>query len=258
MSSALCVLSFRLSAEPLSENQARLGVVTGDVGLLSQGAVDWIEAHEGLPIETGDRIRTGEDGRVELIASELALWVLEPNTDVVAEHIEADAGLIDLNSGALYGTVDSERAAGRSQRWEFNTPAAVLAVCGTEFALDVSKQEGTRMGVFEGKVAMQTAETAEGPQPPIEVSSGQEAAARRGRPIQTSAKLGSRLTALSALRGPARRRQKQIEGTWSPFTPTVRADLRRRFVAPPAKHSPLRHAVSRKRRRPQNSEITPP
>src|SRR5258706_1855037 len=148
LSSYVLLLTSHVRADPLAENQARIGVVAGDVGLLSQGAPEWIEPHEGLPIEAGDRIRTGEDGRVELIMGENVLWTLEPETEVETEHMEMNAGRLNLTSGALLGKVDSARTAGVAQRWEFNTPMSVVAVRGTEFALQFSKTEGPRLGVF--------------------------------------------------------------------------------------------------------------
>src|SRR5258708_28970241 len=90
------LFTLHVQADPLAENQARIGVITGDVGLLSQGAPEWIEPHEGLPIEPGDHIRTGEDGRVELQMSENALWILEPETEVETEHIEVNVGRLNL------------------------------------------------------------------------------------------------------------------------------------------------------------------
>ena len=78
----LLLIASPLCADTLAENQARFGVITGDVGLLSLGAVDWIEPHEGLPIEPGDRIRTGEDGTVEVIMGEniLPAYVMPSHT----------------------------------------------------------------------------------------------------------------------------------------------------------------------------------
>jgi hypothetical protein len=237
-------------AEPLSENQARFGVITGDVGLLAQGADHWIVPHEGLPIEPGDHIRTGEDGTVEIVPSAHALWILQPGTDGVVEHNDVNAGRVDLSSGSLLGKVDSRRTVGTVQRWEFDTPAAVLAVRGGDFAITVTHDDGTRLGVFEGSVDMEPAETAEGPAPPQEVLAGHEASARRGKAVQVLARLSPRLAALSALRPVLHVRQTQIEDTWSPLTPTVRAELRRAYVAAPPKHSYVRRAPARPRHRP--------
>jgi len=240
-----------LTAEPLAENQSRFGVITGDVGLLTQGAIDWIEPHEGLPMEPGDHIRTGEDGSVELVMSDNVLWVLEPQTEVVMEHTETNSGRLDLTGGRLSGRVDSKRAAGTAQRWEFNTPAAVAAVRGTEFGIAASRQEGMHLGVFDGVVEVQPAETAEGPQPAQEVPAGREAVIRRGQPIQTFAKFSAAVSALAARRQAVRSRQKVIENTWSPFTPSVRKELRARFVSAPPKRHAIRHVPRKTRRRPK-------
>jgi hypothetical protein len=199
-----------------------------------------------LPIESGDHIRTGEDVRVEIVLSENVLWMLEPKSEIVAEHMEVNAGRFDLPLGTLIGKVDSVRAAGFSQHWDFQTPAAVVGVRGTEFAIDSSGREGTSLGVFEGTVAMEPAETAAGPQPPVEIPAGRQADAKRGKPIRISPRFSPHMMVLLAKRPPLRRRQKQIQDTWSPFTPTVRSEMRKQFVAPPPKRRPI-HA----RRRPR-------
>jgi hypothetical protein len=232
---SLLLLAYPLFADPLAETQARFGVITGDVGLLSQGAAEWIAPHEGLPIETGDQIRTGEDGRVEILLSENAAWRLEPETILATESMSTHAGRFSLSSGTLLGTVDSARVAGIVQRWEFNTPAALVSVHGTQFAITVSKPQGTSLGVFEGMVELAPAETAEGLQPPVQVSQGHVATLKRGQVVRTVNGLTPEMQRLKLPMSAFRRRQIQIENTWSPFTTTVRADLRKKFVAPPQK-----------------------
>jgi hypothetical protein len=241
----LLILALPVCAEPLAENQARCGVMTGDVGLLSQGAENWIEPHEGLPLEPGDHVRTGEDGTVELVMSDNALWILQPKSEVIVEHTETNAGHLDLADGRLIGRVDSGRTAGTVQEWEFDTPAAVVAIRGTEFGLSASRQEGTHLGVFEGKVDMQAAETAAGPQPVTEVQTGHESVAQRGRPIQTFTKFSAGMSSLAVRRQTVRSRQKVIQDTWSPFTPSVRKELRRKYVSVPPKHHYTRRSVPR-------------
>jgi len=246
----MILLAMPLAAEPLAENQSRFGVITGDVGLLTQGAENWIEPHEGLPLDVGDHIRTGEDGRVELVMSDNVLWILEPDSEVVVEHTEVNTGRLDFSDGRLSGIVDSKRAAGTVQHWEFNTPAAEIAVHGTEFGLTASPQEGTHLGVFSGSVDIQPAETAEGLQPVTEISAGKESVVTRKGLIPAQTKFSSAIAALAARRAEIRRRQSVIENTWSPFTPTVRKELRQRFVSAPPKHRPVRRVVPRKRHNP--------
>ncbi len=234
------LLSNPLDAEPLAENQARLGVITGDVGFLSQGALEWIEPHEGLPLEPGDRIRTGEDGQVELVLSENVVWILESQTELVAEDMEINSGRFNLTTGGVLGKVDSKRSAGVPQKWEFNTPASVIAIRGTEFALDYTRAEGSHLGVFEGTVELEPAETAQGRQPPVPITAGHEAVIQHGRPIQTTTKFSPRMQARLNGRSYLAGRLRHIQNTWSPFTPTVRTELRRKFVSPPPKRASRR------------------
>jgi hypothetical protein len=154
---------------------------------------------------------------------------------------------LDLSSGTLMGKVDSGRAAGTAQNWEFSTPAAVIGIRGTEFAIQADRQAGTRLAVFEGRVEMQPAETAEGLQPMMEIQGGHESVSRRGKPIQTLPQFSPGMKALDARRALFRRRMKQAQDTWSPFTTGVRAELRRKFVAPPPKTRPARPHPPRKR-----------
>jgi len=233
------VLRFRLYADALlAENQSRFGVITGDVGLLSQGAREWIVPHEGLPIEVGDHIRTGEDGQVEIIVSQNALWMLRPGTDIVMEHTETNAGQLDISQGVLLGKVDSGRVAA-AQHWEFNTPTAVCAVRGTEFAIDVPQKQESHLGVFEGNVEMRPAEGASGEFPPVRVPTGQEGVLQRGKTIKLLKKFSPVLQQPYKDRILVEEALARNQRTWSPYTHDVRQELRRRFVAPvePPHHS---------------------
>ncbi len=241
-----------LDAEDLSDNQARLGALSGDVGLLTQGAAEWIVPHDGLPLEPGDQLRTGEDGRVELVAGETALWMLEPETELVIDHLEMSAGRFHLTSGTLLGIVDSARAVGRAQRWELNTPVAVVAVRGTAFALTFSRSEGSRLGVFEGTVEMQPAESAQGPGQAMRVNSGEEVLAARGKPLRRLKEPSGPMRVYAGKRGRLRERHQAIQRTWTAFTPTVRKDLRKKFVVPPSRHPA--HKPRPPRRRPRTQQ----
>lgn len=248
----LLVNAVSICAEDLVENQARIGVVTGDVGLLSSGAVEWIEAKEGLPMETGDRIRTGLDGRVEVVASEFTVWTLEPESELLMEHVKTNSGRFQLSSGTLLGVVDSAAAAGRAQVWDIVTPVATAAIRGTQFAFAFDRAKGARLGVFEGEIDLQPAETAAGVLPPTSVAAGQEAFAPKGKPIQLLKAPGPWMQGLAQRRIDVKRRQLQLKQTWTPFTPSVKQDLRKKVVAPPPKPRPRRPPAPRVRRAPRS------
>jgi hypothetical protein len=252
---SLSLASIPSSAEDVSEVQARCGVVTGDVGLLPNGADDWIAPHEGLPLESGDSLRTGEDGRVELILEQNVLWRLEPGTELLLERNEPHGGRYQLESGSLIGKIDSSRTGGFGQNWEFNTPVVTVAVRGTEFAIQFSKIAGGRVGVFEGTVELQPAETAEGMQPSQQISAGQEAVAKRGRRVEVLKTFSPGMKSLASWRAVLRSRQRQIQRTWSPHTPTYRKELRARYVKPltkkPKRYRPRPNRP--RRQKPENS-----
>ncbi len=237
-----------LQAEPLAESQSRFGQITGDVGLLSLGASEWVEPHEGLPIESGDHVRTGEDGTVEIIASEHALWVMQPETDLVAERMDNRGGRLNLSNGVLLGKVDSAHAPA-GQNWEFNTPAAICGVRGTEFALDVSREEGTRLGVFEGEVDMQPAEGAVGNAVPVRIRAQQEGFLARGKPLVQLDRFSPRMSAHVARRADLRTRQLRVQRVWSPFTTAVRLESRKKFIAPAPKRPAVRPRPPLQKRR---------
>lgn len=240
--------AFGATGVALAENQARFGKITGDVGLLSQGAGEWVEPHEGLPLEPGDHVRTGEDGEAEIALSRNAVWLMRPQAELVAERLETNAGRFSLFQGALLGKVDST-SDGALQHWEFNTPTAVCAVRGTEFAIEVSKEEGAHLAVFEGEVEMSAAEGVAGLPEPVRIAAGQEGMAGRGKPLQVLARFSPRMQAHLDRRDVLRSRHAALRGVWSPFTPGVRKELRARWVAPVPQKSPRRPSNLRRRQR---------
>lgn len=217
--------------DALAENQARFGVVTGEVMVLSQGAADWVEAHDGLPIEPGDHIRTNEASQAEIIPSPNAVWLLEADSDLVPERMNEQTGRFNLSNGALIGKVDTSRS-GSPQHWEFNTPAAVCGIRGTEFAIEATKEKGTTLAVYEGEVEVQPAETAQGLPPAVRIAASEQAVIARGKPLQYLKVLSPEMRARADRRGDVQRRLVRIQNTWSPFTSVTRKAARVRFISP--------------------------
>lgn len=222
----------------LAENQARFGAIEGDVGFLPQGAAEWQTPTEGLPLEPGDQIRTAEDGRVELRMSAYAVWVLEPNSQAAAESMDDHSGRLNLVHGALLGRVNSQDIT-QAQQWIFNTPAAVVAVRGTEFSLEYAAPQGAALGVFEGQVDFQAAETAAGESPVVRVGAGEEAVLKRGAALQKRPLTGPRRAWRERLPD-LRARSRRVQEGWSHWNPEDRRALRKNRVAPPPKRKPRR------------------
>lgn len=246
---AFCLGSRYLEAEindTLAESQARFGQVAGQVMVLPQGAADWVEAQRDMPIEPGDHIRTGEESSAEIRLSGDVLWVLEAESDFVPERTTVQSGRFNLSHGSVLGKVDSDRAP-RPQHWEFNTPSAVCAVRGTEFAIVATREAGTRLAVFEGEVEMREAETAQGEGKPFRIEARQEGFAQRGKAIQVLKAFSPMMIERTKRRNDLRARFKKNQDTWSPITPAVRKDFRGKFVSPKNK-LPKRRVLPPRRR----------
>jgi len=229
----------------LADNQSRFGVIEGDVGFLSLGAKNWEVPHIGLPFESGDHIRTAEDGRVELQMTHDVLWVVEPESEVVVESANDHEGRVDLVEGTILGIIDKSETL-TPQHWELNTPAATIVVHGTQLALQFSPKDGVRLGVFEGEVELQPADSASGEQPSVRVANG-EVHLMRGKTAVKITPLSAVMKTFNARRGDLRRRQARAEEGWSFWNPDDRTSLRKKYVAPPPKPRRVRQRQLRLR-----------
>jgi len=233
-------------ADPLADNQARFGKIQGTVYLLTQGAKEWIDAPEDLPIEPGDEIHAEDESTAEIILSEHALLMLQPNADLIADTISTDGGNVHLTDGTLIGRVNGE-AASRLQRWEIETPGAIVQASDAVVAMTVDDKSQTYLGVLQKQISLQPAEGPQGLPPAMKLAAPQEAILRRGTPLQIQPHFSKDIQPLAALQADLVARQTRIENTWSPFTTTYRMDLRRKFVKPVAPSKSHPRPVRRRR-----------
>ena len=61
---------------------ARLSYIEGNVSYQHAADVDWSAASMNLPLEPGDRIYTGHDGRAEIEFDDGSVYRLARNTDI--------------------------------------------------------------------------------------------------------------------------------------------------------------------------------
>jgi hypothetical protein len=233
------------SANELAENQARFGEITGTVEVLSQGAVEWVEAHKDLPLETGDQIRVGEESQAELSIAPNVLWVAGGETELIVGHTTEKEGRISMRRGVLSGKV--EPLAGRLGSWNFETPAGVCGVRGTEFILTHSDEEGTELAVAKGIVELQPAESAEGNVPPVLIGAGEQGILKKRMPLRKLTRFTPAMQARVRHLPRIQKRFRDTAGVWSPLTHAYRVELRRKFIAPPPKIRRRPAAVPRKR-----------
>ncbi|HIQ01869.1 MAG TPA: hypothetical protein EYH30_07035, partial [Anaerolineales bacterium] len=142
---------------------AVLSRVGGVVEILPTDSDTWRLAEAGEVIEAGDRVRTGLDSAATLLFFDGSTTDLEANTKVTLVQMlsRRDGGgrAIVLHQwlGRTYTQV--EHLPDAASRFEIETPTAVTAARGTEFAVAVEEDGTTSVVVIEGLVDVTAQET---------------------------------------------------------------------------------------------------
>jgi len=111
------------SAQPGDESSnriARLSYIEGNVSFQHESDVDWSAASINLPLEPGDRLYTGPEGRAEIEFDDGSVYRLDRNTDV--EFLSMTENLVQIR--VLLGV--STLMASSGLGFEINTPAAAF------------------------------------------------------------------------------------------------------------------------------------
>jgi hypothetical protein len=99
---------------------ARLSYLEGHVSYQNSSDVDWSEASINFPLEPGDRIYTGQDGRAEIQFDDGSVYRLAEDTDIEILSLREDLiqvrVLVGLTTLTAAGSVD----------FEIDTPAAAF------------------------------------------------------------------------------------------------------------------------------------
>ena len=169
---------------PTVAQAATVGQVSGVVQVLPAGSDVWHPVSAGERVETGDRIRSGPRSTGTLAFFDGSATDLEANTEVFVAHMSfhRDGGakeiVLQQTSGRTYSRV--QPLPDPDARFEIETPSAVTAVHGTEFALTVETDGTTRVAVVEGVVNVTAQDTT------VAVPAGQETAVQPEQPPDPS------------------------------------------------------------------------
>lgn len=213
---------------------ARITAVEGQVTVFLKNDEAGIPAAVDMPLEAGDRVQTGADGRMELVLSAEGIIELSSKSNAVIGDLSEDDTWFDLTIGTLIAKLRWEHSTGR--RLRVKTPTCVAAVRGTEFGVNVSDEGETTVGVFdEGKVAVRAVNA-----PLVEetvIEARQEVRVPRGtRALKTQERDGRMFLSIGELKhfrahwGDIRRlnnRQAELRRTWKRMPPAKRQELRR-------------------------------
>jgi hypothetical protein len=140
-------------------NAAEVTLTEGDTMLIRGGSFS-TPVRRDVPIRSGDRIRTGRDGRVQLRFADGAQMSIQGGSEFRVDAYVFDQdrqrSFFELIKGSI--RVVSGRIGKRDpQDWRLTTPTATIGIRGTEFTVDqtVCPASGCTEGLVAGlKVAV--------------------------------------------------------------------------------------------------------
>lgn len=213
------------SAQDSSDHwDARLTEAKGQVTVYTTEEPEGVPAEKDMPLEAGDRVRTGEDSSAEIALDANHVLSLKDRSDFTLTAVRRMETEFSLSLGSLLAKIGSLLG---SQNLRVRTPAAVASVRGTEFGVEVDPEnpEETHVGVFdEGKV-----EVAGQAGPPENLISNQETRVLRGgRPLP--AYQLKRFVRHRRFMRAFRKRAQALRKSWRALPPEKRRELRQKTL----------------------------
>ncbi|MEA3489229.1 MAG: FecR family protein, partial [Candidatus Omnitrophota bacterium] len=130
------------------------GMITGmggDVSVLKSAKKEWRRAIMGEVLIEGDKVRTGDDGKVRISLENGNMLSLQPNSEILLKIMRLDpkTGEYDNSFESDYGKIKAiVEKIGAKSSFKVKTPTAVCAVRGTVMYLDVGPGQTTAF--YEG------------------------------------------------------------------------------------------------------------
>ncbi|MEW6555726.1 MAG: FecR family protein [Elusimicrobiota bacterium] len=167
-------LSTFLSAQTFS---GEFGEVKGTVEILKEGEMDWAPAVEGMPVQLKDKIKTAENSSCNVELDDGSIIFVGENTEAAIDTLEITTEKHDSKVSLWFGKILANISKSKDTKMEVNSPTAIVAVRGTEFAVE-SSGEKTAVGVFDGEVGVKNTEGTEIEE--VNVKPDQETLVERG------------------------------------------------------------------------------
>jgi hypothetical protein len=140
-------------SDDIREIVARISYTSGDTSFSRGDDPDeWQDLDVNVPMSTGDRIYTGESGRLELQLGAGNAARLDARTDLTALNLTQDAKQLSVGGGTASFQILS---LGDMETFEVDTPnAAVTFERAGEYRIDVGEEGTTRIGVLRGRATV--------------------------------------------------------------------------------------------------------
>lgn len=157
---AFFILLFAPGLRAAGENSARVKFLIGKVEIMANGKTDWKRARMRQEVNSGDRIRTSLNSRIEIKMPDGSVIKINENTtfDVkeikVASRDKEDSMSFTLWAGNIWAKF--RKVVSNRQKRTIESPSAVVAIRGTTLDMNVDMSQNTLVRVFEGRVSVKS------------------------------------------------------------------------------------------------------
>jgi Leucine-rich repeat (LRR) protein len=157
-----------------------LSITEGNVSVMKAGTGNWVEAQVGMPLEVGDRMKTGDNSSAEITFFDGSTIELQAGTEIeiASLDISTDTGATTITLEQAIGTTISRvtKLVDPASRYKVETPTGVVAVRGSAVQVYVI-EDGTTWAVnLEGEIWV-TGEGAE-----LQITEGEQCIVRPDQP----------------------------------------------------------------------------
>jgi Leucine-rich repeat (LRR) protein len=157
-----------------------LSATEGYVTVMKGETASWIEAQVGMPLEVGDRMKTGDNSSAEITFFDGSTIELQAGTEIeiASLDISTDTGATTITLEQTIGTTISRvtKLVDPASRYKVETPTGVVAVRGSAVEVHVTEDGTTRVVNLEGEIWV-TGEGAE-----LQIAEGEQCIVRPDQP----------------------------------------------------------------------------
>ena len=168
----MCV--FAISALAENKTVATAYVVEGSVAVRHDGASEWSAVTQGMSLQSGDTVKTGEDGRAAFQFIDGALVRLGRLSALTFNDVREAGPTVTQSKGRAFFF-----SRGARKEPSIRTPLVNAAIYGTELVVTVT-DDSTDIDVLHGAIKASNATDETG------VSAGESVTARKGEPLKKS------------------------------------------------------------------------
>lgn len=141
--------------EQVENFTAKLFTAKGTVEVMKKGSADWAAVKAPFMLDAGDQVRTGRKSKAEIYMKYGSKVRLEPDTTFEINRISHEENSVAVTKGKLQAWI--RKFAGRT--FTVRTPAAVCAVRGTVFGVEVAESGGVTWDLFNGSIQVSDTRT---------------------------------------------------------------------------------------------------